>query len=171
MDTEKIAETPAPAQAESLHPLLQEKVDRLKRRIDAVHSMSPVIEHVLALEAAFPGFYLNRDLDVFDADAIVRFRFKTLAEAAEVLRFLAARGLHLRHKPHPSQDDKSMNWSLHGIYMVGYFRSEEEDACRYVQVGTKEVPVYELRCGDKPAEAPQEPVARPVAAEVEGMPF
>jgi hypothetical protein len=164
--------TQAPAETEALHPLLQEKVERLKQRIEAVHRMSPAVEHVLALEAAFPDFYLNRDLDIFDADAVVRFRFKTLAQAAAVLRFLAARGLHLKHKPLHHQDDKSINWSLPGIYMVGYFRSEEEDACRYVQVGTKEVPVYELRCGGKPAESPQEPATAPAAEPVlEGVPF
>jgi hypothetical protein len=161
----------AEVKAEPLHPLLQEKVERYKQRIEAVHRMSPAIEHVLALEAAFPDFYMNRDLDIFDADAVVRFRFKTLAQAAEVLRFLAARGLHLNYKPVHHENDKSINWSLPGIYMVGYFRSEEEGACRYVQVGTKEVPVYELRCGGQPAEAPQEPAAAPVAAELEGVPF
>lgn len=174
MDTQEVT-SPAPGgQAEPLHPFLQEQVKYLERRIAGVRAMAPAVALAEELEKRYPGLYYTKSADVFFNEFNIYFQFKTMAQAAALLRVLAEeKGLHMKRAPNKSDDGGTYYWHLPGLCIIGSFSSPEADACRLVQVGVKEVPVYELRCGDKPAEVPAPTVSVPALApvELEGVPF
>lgn len=174
MPEQKITENPAPAQGESLPPILADEVARLERKIVQVRGMAPSVALADELERRFPDQYYTRSVDAIFGEFNIFFKFKTMSQAATLFRLLAAeKGLHLKGKPSISEDGGTYYWRVPGICIIGMFSSTEADACKLVQVGTKTVPVYELRCGAVEPGIPgsSKPAVTPVAAEVEGVPF
>lgn len=168
----KITDNQAPGQAEPLHPLIQDEVSRLEKKIAWVKSVGPQLAIAEELEKRFPGQFYTRSIDCFCVEVNIFFKFKTMAEATALLRMLATeKNLHLKGKPNIADSGDAYYWRLGGFCIIGQFSSSEADACKLVQVGTKTVPVYELRCGDKAAEVPELPAPSPAAMVTEGAPL
>jgi hypothetical protein len=75
-----------------------------------------------------------------------------VGDIVAVRRWLATRGYHLRAYntyEDEGRETHSLAWGETGVGIVltvHYPRGDSGAACRYVQVGVKEVPVYKLEC-------------------------
>lgn len=80
----------------------------------------------------------------------VTFQFETFAQAKRVLRRMAEAGIKREGKVIQSAEYGTMIWCFRNWKITGHFKSEKENACKYVKVGTKmvEQDIYELKCGE-----------------------
>ena len=76
---------------------------------------------------------------------------REISEIAEPLRFLRE-----RLGPYTISEDPDLNRRIYTFNRDGkkvifqcFFWNHKDQLCRYVQVGTKEVPVYKLKCGEE----------------------
>lgn len=185
MDTEKTTSPSLEGQAEpaeALHPEIAAELADMEKRMSRLRGMGPQVALAIELEKRFPDNYMSRSIDSLRGEVNISFTFKTTAESAAVLRVLThEKGLRQKRSAFSNPETKNICWQFPGYWIVGSFSSSEADACKFVQVGTKVVPVFELRCGDKPAQAPnyQQPYpegmseadVRSAEAELEGAPF
>lgn len=131
-----------------LHKSIQAELDKIPAYIDRLKCADKLMWIAEELEAEFKDWYLSKSLE-YSGFVIVSFKFLSVAEAAQVLRYLA-----VSHDLHQAGDvwvyppDKSLNWRLPGMRITGHF-SAEEAKCRFVKVGVKEEPVYEMQCEGK----------------------
>jgi hypothetical protein len=104
-----------------------------------------------------------------DSDVNIGWTCKDITEVKEILKSFARVGIMLEeYKP----SDTYPRWNLRGkrvtIILAPSWTTSEGANCKLVQVGTKEVPVYKLRC-DKSIEFTQEQLPDPsiIDAEIE----
>lgn len=67
-------------------------------------------------------------------------------EVADLLRWLGQKGYRQKAKPDDCPVLQRRTWDLGDVKVLGFFRGE---VCKFVQVGTKEEAIYELRCQAK----------------------
>ena len=92
--------------------------------------------------------------------AIIFANLTDMVDGLEIVEEIRQHGFKLSGEPEEYADNKSLTWYLYDnsgkqrrkIVFRGFFYSNQA-SCQYVQVGTKEVPVMELRCGDETGSA------------------
>ncbi len=139
------------------HPILAEAIRTLDESRATILALEP--HAVIAAELA--GHFADRFTSVrpyvttLGGDVWIELYATDVADVLAVRRWLAARGYRLTHHgtyPDDRRETHSLHWRdgagklTRGIILNVHFPTEEGAACRYVEVGTKTVPVYELRC-------------------------
>ena len=94
----------------------------------------------------------------------IQFKMAQLSEAAPILRELAKAGYRQTCKPVDLPECRVRIWHCGKIDLEGVFPYSEGEHCSFVQVGTKEEAVYELRCSNgepetSPLDVPAETVS------------
>ena len=74
---------------------------------------------------------------------------QSMAQAVPVIRELRRRGYKISH--HVDSPPTSRCYHMGKLHLYVSLPVSEGAACRFEQVGTREVPVYELRCNDEVA--------------------
>ena len=121
---------------------LDEKTNRLKIQ---VHDMRPTIEAIFRVCASGDGRGLSPRVYVSEVGNIyigVGITFTEMAQATRFLRALRAEGL--RQTQSATQTEQGLHWYFANVDVFGDLL--DGGACRRVQVGTTEVPVYEIQC-------------------------
>jgi hypothetical protein len=131
--------------------------DTLRDRIDRLNSYKEELDVVLELMEEFPQL---DDVQVqFTMDTgtygglICTVEVDQIKMLVEPLRFLRE-----RLGPFKVHDDADMQRRVYRFrerrltFQAWFWNNKSDEQCRYVEVGKKEVPVFELRCGDKPVE-------------------
>jgi len=113
-------------------------------RLDANRPWCDLIDE---LEKEFPDLILSSSAWL---GATVSFLLGAIQEIVPILRKLGKLGL--KHDGVRETGDGRLIWRFHEgsnsktvLEVVAHFKTDGQ--CRKVQVGTKEVPVYEVRCG------------------------
>lgn len=148
-DTNKITPEQPEGQAEptpeAWHPEIQRELDKLPGIAERIKKGNQAMFIAEALEKQFPGSYMWKGLGVFH-DPMVAFKFMAMSEAAAVLRWLASEhDLHIQGSMHRNELSGNLHWNLPGLLVIGDFSSPDA-RCKFVQTGTKSVPVYEMKC-------------------------
>jgi hypothetical protein len=148
-DTNEITHVPPESQAEStLHRDIQAELDRIPDWVNRLKAANRFMLLGTELEGRYPETYLSTRIWAFDAQVIISFKFASMAQATEVLRYLATvHNLHHKDKVWIYANDKSLNWSYNGFRLTGHFNADSA-RCKFVQTGTRLEPVYEMRCDD-----------------------
>lgn len=144
--------------ASALHPILREAQRQaidLLARLEAMQSHATVAGE--ACEAFKERFsFISAYVTSQAYEVWINVHATAMADVVALRRWLAARGYGLsRHQTYEGEtrETHALKWNgVDAIIINVHFPLEGVDAsCRYVQVATKEVPVYELRCdgGDK----------------------
>lgn len=161
---------PATPKRPTLHKECQRYLDSIPDIVKTVKENSKRFEFLDALQAEFKDCYWYSNTYAPLKDWEVKFNFETFAQAKRVLRRMAEAGIKREGKVTQSAEYGTMTWRYKHWTIIGHFKSEKGNACRYVQVGTKTVeqPIYELKC----AEA-FDPQFAPAIKEVDGdgLPF
>lgn len=136
--------------------------DTLRDRIDRLNSYKEEQYVILEMMEEFPQLEDVRVQFTLDSGTygglICTVEVDQVKMLVEPLRFL-------REKlgPYKVNDDADLQrraYKFRGnrvIFQAWFWNNKSDEQCRYVEVGKKEVPVFELRCGDRKVE-PQEDV-------------
>lgn len=161
---------PATPKRPALHKECQRYLDSIPEMVKTVKENSKRFEFVDKLQAEFKDCYWYSNTYACLKDWEVKFNFETFAQAKRVLRRMAEAGIKREGKVSQSPEYGVMIWNYKHWKIVGHFNSKKENACRYVQTGTKtvEVPIMELKCTEA-----FDPQFVPTVAEVDGdgLPF
>ena len=137
-----------------MHADLENKIADLQRQIGNAKALAETYEHCEVAKPKELDFVCSLDPDVSIEVPKVRFCVydcKDLATIVPVIRSLRSQG-HKVAKPHSdSSDCNCRTYFLDGIELIVYLSKATDSTCKYVQVGVKEVPVMEVRCGDDDA--------------------
>ncbi len=131
-----------------MHKLIEEKVKKIKNEIEIVEALEG---DILALENIFYSLgrkgkvYIGYDNKI-SIDVIVR----TMKEVPSVLKIFSKGGYHQVSKSRDIPSCLSKAWELnHNVILYTDFKETSEGpSCKYVQIGVKEEPVYELQCNE-----------------------
>ncbi len=143
---------------------LQEYIQVLKKRLEEVPTYAE--EQLVAIEfvqrfpePAAPDDSYNSveqraqftlDTGTFGGVILTKDPVRKLKDLVEPLRFLRE-----RLGPYVVEDDPEMKRRIYKfrgqrfVFQAWFWNDADQDACRYVQVGTKEVPVMKLMCGEQ----------------------
>lgn len=136
-----------------MNELCEARIRFLELNIAKLEKISPIVDEVgevvKEIKMIFDGklpvsFYLSQDLIIN-----LSIHPNNLDEIANILRLLARRGFHQKNEKRESIDNKMIVWETvkDDVQLdVNAFFNRYDAACRYVEVGKKEVPVYELKC-------------------------
>jgi hypothetical protein len=169
--TEKAQEqTSSQPKRQALHRSCQEYLDGIPNMVKTVKANSKRFEFLDGLKEEFRDCYSYAGAYACLLDWDVTFQFETFAQAKRVLRRMAEAGIKREGKVIQDSDSGLMIWKFKNWTIKGYFKSNKENACKYVQTGTKmvEVPIMELKCGEA-----FDPHFAPTVQEVDGdgLPF
>ena len=64
-------------------------------------------------------------------------------DVVPLLGYLAKKGFRQKDEPNDYAEIQRRTWDCGDIKVMGFLRGQ---SCRYVEVGKKEEPIYELRC-------------------------
>lgn len=123
------------------------RLEQLRREIDKVQALEVDMPDIEAVREECPQLgvpIVCSDTVVLDMAATV----DDMSEVAAILRAFGRRGWHQAGKPYDCIEVGERAYRLwrsgHAALRIWFGFSGE--SCRYVQTGTKEVPVMELRC-------------------------
>jgi len=72
---------------------------------------------------------------------------KNLDDLKPIFRYLSInRCERISDKPWIYPEGSLVRWKYKNLELNAYFTSEEESACKFKEVGKKEVPIYEIDC-------------------------
>lgn len=155
-----------------LHPSCKAYLDSIPEMVKTVKANSKRFDFLDKLKKEFSECYSYSSAYAPCLLWEVAFQFETFAQAKRVLKFMAEAGIRREGKVIQYAESATMIWKFQDWKITGYFRSEKESACKYVQTGTKmvEVPIMELKCGE--AFDPQfAPVTVTAEVDSDGLPF
>ena len=124
--------------------LLQEKLDELERMRLQYLAIKPIIDEAEAFILANPDGFKWAQIVINDLQ--IAYSANTVDEAKQILKALVKTG----RKAGKMVDDekyKTLKWDCGGIDLIVYLNTSNPMACKWVETGTKTVPVYELQCG------------------------
>lgn len=127
-----------------------ESIEKALEELDEM--LAKILGSVAAAEIAeqfLEAFPLNGGNVRWCDGVTVDFTAKTMADVAEALAWFAKHGQRQSFPPFDHPGTNSRCYNLAGIKLWADFAPVSDDGatCRYVQTGTKEVPVMELQCG------------------------
>ena len=131
--------------------LINDALKDLERRKEKFLSWRDAEKTALEIKEKFSknGLEISLDIDwisAIDGIYIKVYQVKDMADLKPIFRFLAQNGYTRRMKPILLGDYKMVIWHYNDIALIAYFNSPEENACKFIQTGTKEIPVYEIDC-------------------------
>ncbi len=154
----------------ALHAECQRYLDSIPEMVKTVKANSKRYEFLDKLKEEFKDCYSYCGAYAPMKHWDISFQFETFAQAKRVLRRMAEEGIKREGKVIQSSEYGQMVWNFKDWKITGHFKSEKENACRYVQTGTKmvEQPIYELKCGEA-----FDPQFKPAVVETDedGLPF
>lgn len=133
-----------------LHTDLKNKIDELQAQIAMLGTLGETYQHCQELKDAFPESEINlySYASVTESYAVIYiYDCKSLEIVPPFVRFLRQRGHKIIKEYKDDSNCNSRTYYLDGIQIEVFLSRAENANCKYVQVGTKEVPVMELRCG------------------------
>ncbi len=132
----------------TLHKSCQDYLDSIPARVKLVKENSKRFEFLDKIKEEFKDCYSNSFSYAPCTQWEITFQFETFAQAKRVLRRMAEAGIKREGKVIQSAEFGMMIWNFKYWKITGYFKSEKENACKYVKTGTKmvEQPIYELKC-------------------------
>lgn len=96
------------------------------------------------------GLNILVDLDwitATDGMHIEVYQVKNMDDLKPIFRYLAQNGFQrLNRKPSIVGNYNLIVWYYENIQLNAYFTSKDENACKFIQTGTQEIPVYEIDC-------------------------
>ena len=128
--------------------------DELRERIDKLNSYKEEQHTIIALMEAFPQLENVQVQFTLDSGTfgglICTTDVEQLKVLVEPLRFLRERLGAFTVTDDPDIRRRIYKFRDNRVTFQAWFWSNEnkEGACKYVQTGVKQVPVFELRCGD-----------------------
>lgn len=131
---------------EQARQLIDREIRVLDDRKARIQELVGPMETALSVAAVVPGAF--HFATVVDTDATVYLNARDMADVTLALRYLAGQGFRQTSDPDDMPDQHSRLYYCGRIHVYVTFGAIEGATCRYVEVGKKEVPVYELRCGD-----------------------
>jgi hypothetical protein len=136
--------------------------DTLRDRIDQLNSYKEEQYVILEMMEEFPQLEDVRVQFTLDSGThgglICTVEVDQVKMLIEPLRFLRERlGAYKVNDDADLQRRVFKFRSNRVTFQAWFWNNKDDQQCRYVEVGTKTVPVFELRCGDKKVE-PQEDV-------------
>ena len=163
------AETETPKRPK-LHPEVQKYLDSIPEMVATAKANSKRFDFLDKIKEEFKDCYFYSIAYAPCEHWEIIFQFETFSQAKRVLKRMAEAGIKRDGKVIQSSEYCYMVWNFKGWKITGHFKSEKENACRYVQVGTKtvEVPIMELKCGEA-----FDPKFKPSVVETDddGLPF
>jgi hypothetical protein len=139
----------------------------LEKRLATLHSWYETRQVAVELVQRFPeplapdDYFHSPDTSVqFTLDTgthqalIISRDCKSIGEAVEPLRFLRERLGSYKVEDNPDFNRRIYSFENNGhkVIFQCFFWNRDDQICRYVQVGTKEVPVMKLMCGEQEVE-------------------
>lgn len=162
--------TKEPPKRPTLHKSCLDYLESIPAMVKTVNANSKRFEFLDKLKEEFKDIYSYSRAYAPCEHWEITFQFETFAQAKRVLKRMAEAGIKREGKVIQFADCGIMIWNFKNWKVTGHFNSKKENACRYVQVGTKtvEVPIMELKCGEA-----FDPQFAPAVAEVDadGLPF
>lgn len=122
---------------------LRDRIDELNKYKDVQEAAIDVMENFPELE--WSGAQFTLDTGTFKA-FIITADCKTLSEIVEPLKFLREKLGTYKISDDPDIRRRCYKFDNDRLVFQAWFWGKDDDVCRYVQVGTKEVPVYQLKC-------------------------
>lgn len=164
-------QAPAAPKRPALHKSCQDYLDSIPEMVKLVKANSKRFDLLDSLKEKFKECYSYSSCYAPVSHWEVSFQFETFAQAKRVLKYMAENGIkRTKEKVYQDTNYGLMKWEFHDWTIRGYFQSKKENACHYVQVGTKtvEVPIMELQCGEA-----FDPQFKPAVVETDddGLPF
>jgi len=133
--------------------IIQEELERVEDETKRVLELIPAANLCNKVASAFPhmedirtsvrvgGGVLNGALFMVDVDK--------LQDISPILRYFAKQGWRINGEPDDYEEVQRRTWELSSeehpgrIQVSAFFKGE---TCKFVKVGTKQEPVYELKC-------------------------
>lgn len=135
---------------ETLPECIQREIDVLRKTIDAITKWAPLARELEPILADFPD--LNPNPTPFESHFTLYLDVKDMHRVVDLIRRLRAIGI----KPTGHDDDadnhrRTYHLAREDIAYCGFclycrLPGGEGASCKFVEVGKKEVPVYELKC-------------------------
>lgn len=149
----------------ALHKECQDYLDSIPDMVKIVKENSKRFEFLDKIKEEFKDCYSYSSSYAPVKHWEMTFQFETLAQAKRVLKRMAEAGIKRDGKVIQSAEYGYMKWIFKEWVVTGHFKSKKENACRYVQTGTKtvEVPIMELKCGEA-----FDPQFKPAVVETDG---
>ena len=126
---------------------IKDRIDILNGYIKKVTSLEDVanfVEGMLPLFSSLDSYYtVSHEYGVE-----LYIHPKTTEEIEPVLEYLQANGFNITKKL-VIGGANIINWRMGGINLFAYFNSNDTGSCKFVKVGIREEPVYELKCSDE----------------------
>lgn len=135
---------------------VEERLAALKKQREKALALSPAAKFAENLVDHLSLPQGNVSLNMVANTVDIFFTMRKPSEATPVLRELSRNGFRQSKKPLDVGDLQLRIWRCGQIRLEGQFPHTEGEHCRYVKVGVKEVPVYELRCPEQGKEAAHE---------------
>lgn len=128
---------------------LDEEITKAQKAVDWLKENSQRLWIVEQLEERFKELMFAKYVDPIFNSVGMTFNFTDMTQATEVIKVLTNEyGLHQTSSMIEDTSSKRRCWFFNGFILAAYF-NQEGATCKYVQVGTKEVPVYEMKCEGK----------------------
>lgn len=123
------------------------------RQKDHVIGLIPVYKFAKSAQKEFNSRYGDKNISVFvNDDDIAMFisQITDIKQITPLLRYCAKEGYHQTTKKYITQSNKTISYTLGTLRIVVWLSNGEGASCKFVKVGMKEEPVFELQCnGDK----------------------
>ncbi len=140
-----------------MHPITQRKIDKLKSQIKVYENVDSIIEtlaHALDTALEDKSETYNCSLALMPhAIAIFWHNAKLVSDVTVLLEAARMSGWHLMSESEqPSPADGHKSWMMRNVNcdlpldIYAEFSSTDEDCCRFVRTGIKEVPVFAFVC-------------------------
>lgn len=129
---------------------IQKEIDELKGLIDEVTGWQMEAQLVSLLRLKWPDLKVTYSVASQIGQlkgVLIQAYPKNTEDLEPVIEFLNDCGLKCK-KVEDFQELQRKTWDYGNIKLSAFFNSKEKGACQYVKVGTKEEPVYELKCND-----------------------
>lgn len=141
---------------EALPLEIQSKLENLekqrKRASELTKTYTDVEEAIELFSDALPGLMCVLQLSDYEAGHVLMqvHNVTSMKAIVPLVRFLRKKGHKVVSPLRDSPENNFREYYLQDIQLRVYLAVANEKACKYVQTGTKTVPVYELRCvGDE----------------------
>ena len=132
--------------------LINDALKDLTRKRKAFLSWQKEEKIALDIQQKFTGngleIYVNLDsIMATDGIYIEISGVRNMEDLAPIFKLLAEKGIERKSvKPIILGDWSLVIWNFNNMQLKATFNSKDENACKFKQVGTKEVPVYEIDC-------------------------
>ena len=132
-----------------MHTDLQNAIASLTNQIASLGNVATAYDHCAAMQAKFNDYKISLFPDSYTEGGQVLvsvYDCKDLETIVPLIRFLRQKGHKVTLPYKDSADPGKRTYYLEQIQLEVFLSKSEDAVSGYVQVGVKEVPVYELRC-------------------------